>query len=129
MRKGDAVLHQHLGHVEVDAVLEGDGQGVGAVVGALRGHVHHALDAVDLLLDRRGDGVGDDLGAGAGILAVTSTVGGVISGYCASGKLKTATAPARVMTIDSTEAKIGRSMKNFESTARFSRVNSQEELL
>ena len=49
--------------------LERDGQVVGAVVGALRGHVHHALDAVDLLLDGRGDRVGDVLGAGAGIVA------------------------------------------------------------
>ena len=29
-----AVLHQHLGHVQIDAVLERDGQAVGAVVGA-----------------------------------------------------------------------------------------------
>ena len=42
-------------------------------------------------------------------------LGGVIGGYCASGRLKTATAPARVMTIDSTEAKIGRSMKKCEN--------------
>ena len=67
----DAVLHQHLGHVQVGAELEGDGQRVGAVVGALRRHVHHALDAVDLLLDRRGHGVGHDLGVGAGIVAPT----------------------------------------------------------
>ena len=33
---------------------------VGAVVGALRRHVEHVLDAVDLLLDRRGDRVGHD---------------------------------------------------------------------
>ena len=38
---------------------------VRAVVAHLRGHVEHALDAVDLLLDRRGDGVGHHLGAGA----------------------------------------------------------------
>ena len=56
-----AVLHEHLRDVEVGSGLEGDGQGVVAVVGALRGHVHHALDAVDLLLDRGGHGVGDDL--------------------------------------------------------------------
>ena len=31
-------------------------------------HVEHVLHAVDLLLDRRGDGVGHDLGVGAGIL-------------------------------------------------------------
>ena len=46
-----AVLHEHLGHVRVHAHLEGDGQVVGAVIGALRGHVHHAFDAADLGLD------------------------------------------------------------------------------
>jgi hypothetical protein len=70
LRQGEAdpVLHQDLRHVQVDAVPEGDRQVVGAVVGALRGHVHHALDAVDLLLDRGGDGLGDILRAGAGIV-------------------------------------------------------------
>ena len=63
-----AVLHQHLGHVQIDARLEGHGQDVGAVVGALRRHVHHVLDAVDLLLDRRGHGVGHHLGVGAGVV-------------------------------------------------------------
>ena len=33
----DAVLHQHLGEIEIDAGLEGDGEGVGAVVVGLRG--------------------------------------------------------------------------------------------
>ena len=66
-------------------MLEGDRQAVGAVVGALRRHVHHVLDAVDLLLDRRGHGLGDHLGAGAGILAVTDTFGGEIGGYIAIG--------------------------------------------
>ena len=42
-------------------------------------------------------------------------LGGVIGGYWASGRLNAATAPARVMTIDSTEAKIGRSMKKCEN--------------
>ena len=72
----DAVLHQHLGHVQVGAQLEGDRQRVGAVVGALRRHVEHVLDAVDLLLDRRGHGVGHHLGVGPGIAGVTCTVGG-----------------------------------------------------
>src|SRR5437763_917249 len=47
--------------------------------------------------------------------AETSTVGGVISGYCATGNVQTATPPASVMTMDSTEAKIGRSMKKREN--------------
>ena len=65
---GDAVLHQHLGHVDVGADLERHVQGVGAVVVALRRHVHHLLDAVDLLLDRRGHGVGHHLGVGPGVV-------------------------------------------------------------
>ncbi len=65
-RQGHAVLHEDLGHVQVHVVLEGHVQAVLAVVGALRGHVHHALDAVDLLFDRRRDRLRDVLGAGAG---------------------------------------------------------------
>src|SRR5262245_32343434 len=38
-------------------------------------------------------------------------VGGVMSGYCATGSENSATLPARVTMIDSTEAKIGWSMK------------------
>jgi hypothetical protein len=41
-------------------------------------------------------------------------VGGVTLGYCATGRVYTATPPASVMTIDNTEAKIGRSMKKCE---------------
>ena len=63
----DAVLHQHLGHVQVGAQLEGDGERVAAVVGALRRHVDHAFDAVDLLFDGRRHAVGHDLAVGAGI--------------------------------------------------------------
>ena len=63
----DAVLHQHLRGVEIGAEREGDGDRELAVAGRLRGHVEHVLDAVDLLLDRRRDRVGDDLGGGAGI--------------------------------------------------------------
>src|SRR5262245_24187369 len=40
-----------------------------------------------------------------------------MSGYCAIGKVQTAIPPARVMMIDRTDAKIGRSMKNFENIA------------
>lgn len=38
----------------------------------------------------------------------TSTVGGVISGYWAMSNVRTAMPPASAMTIDGTEAKIGR---------------------
>ncbi len=50
-------------------------------------------------------------------MAETSTVGGVISGYCAIGSVNSAIAAASVMMIDSTEAKIGRLMKKFENKA------------
>ena len=66
-RQRDAVLHQHLGHVRVGALLERDRQAVGAVVGAARRHVQHVLDAADLLLDRRRHGVAHGLGVGAGV--------------------------------------------------------------
>src|SRR5437667_9125075 len=42
----------------------------------------------------------------------TCAVGGAISGYCATGRTSSATPPAITRTIDSTDAKIGWSMKN-----------------
>src|SRR5260221_13282855 len=53
---------------------------------------------------------------------MTMMLGGVIGGYCANGKLTTATNPARVITIDRTDAKIGLSMKKCENM----RVSGQE---
>src|SRR5271156_5079768 len=50
-------------------------------------------------------------------MAVTSTVGGVTSGYWATGSVKTATPPASTKTTERTMAKTGRSMKNREITA------------
>ena len=66
--EGHAVLHHHQGRVHVGADIEGDGQRVRAVVAHLRGHVEHALDAVDLLLDRRRHRVGHHRGAGPGVV-------------------------------------------------------------
>jgi hypothetical protein len=54
--------------VGVGTELEGDRQRHQAVGGRLTGHVEHALDAVDLLLDRRRYRLGDHLRIGAGIL-------------------------------------------------------------
>src|SRR5947199_1380959 len=45
---------------------------------------------------------------------ITWIDGGVIGGYWASGSQNSAIAPVRVMTMLSTEAKIGRSMKKCE---------------
>ena len=64
-RQRHAVLHHDQGRVQIGADVERDRERVGAVVAHLRRHVEHALHAVDLLLDRRGDRVGHDLGAGA----------------------------------------------------------------
>ena len=65
----DAVLHLHLRDIEIGADVEGHRDGEAPVGGRVRRHVEHVLDAVDLLLDRRDHGGGDDLGVGAGILA------------------------------------------------------------
>src|SRR5262245_32135353 len=48
-----------------------------------------------------------------GYVQLTCTVGGVISGYCATGRMKTAMLPASVMMTEITAAKIGRLIKNF----------------
>src|SRR5271157_755360 len=48
----------------------------------------------------------------------TTTPGGVIRGYWAMGSAKRAIPPIKVMTMDSTAAKIGRSMKNRAIMAR-----------
>ena len=66
LRLRHAVLHLHLRVVEIGAEREGDRQGQRAVRRRLREHVEHAVDAVHLLLERRGDGLGDYLRVGAG---------------------------------------------------------------
>ena len=65
--RGDAVLHQLLGLVDIDAQLEGHGDRQASVAGGGGRDVVHAVHAVDLLLDRPGHGVGQKLCRGAGI--------------------------------------------------------------
>ncbi len=62
----DAILHEHLRHVQIGAQCEGDRERVRAVIGALRRHVHGAFDAVHLLLDWRRHAVGHHLRIRAG---------------------------------------------------------------
>ncbi len=69
-RDRDAVLHQHLRLIDVGPGLEHDADRQRAVAGRLRDHVEHVVDAVDLLLDRRRDRLGDHLGGGARISGV-----------------------------------------------------------
>ncbi len=45
-------------------------------------------------------------------------LGGVICGYCAIGSVQTATPPVSTMMMDTTVAKIGRSMKKRENKVR-----------
>ena len=61
---GDAVLHEHLRPVDVGAKFKRHGERHAAVVGRLRLDIEHVFDAVDLLLERRGDRFGDGLGRG-----------------------------------------------------------------
>jgi hypothetical protein len=68
-------LDQHLGEIQVDSRLECHGQRVRAVVVGLRYHVEHVFDAVDLLLERRSHGFGDDPGIGARVIALHHDAG------------------------------------------------------
>src|SRR4029077_11093420 len=52
-RDGDAVLDQHLRGIEIGTELKGNAERHVAVARALRRHVEHVLNAIDLLLDRR----------------------------------------------------------------------------
>ena len=67
LRLVDAQLRQHLVDVGIGLDIEVDEELDHAVVGADRVHVDHVVDAVHLLLDRRGDGLREGLGVGARI--------------------------------------------------------------
>src|SRR5262245_23652969 len=49
-------------------------------------------------------------------MAVTCTVGGVISGYCAIGRVQTAASPTTSSTMENTHDRMGRSMKKAANT-------------
>ncbi len=66
-RAGDPVLHQHLREVDVHPDLESDDERIAAVGGAVGLHIDHAVDAVDLLLDRQSDGVDHSASARPGV--------------------------------------------------------------
>ena len=86
-------------------------------------HVQHVLDAVDLLLDRRGDGVGDRLGVGAGVVGGDDDGGRRdLRDTARSAASKIDSAPTITVTIEITAAKTGRSMKkcaNFNARTPF----------
>ena len=64
---GDAVLNEHLREIDVDARLEHDVDRHASVACRLRRDVEHVVDAIDLLLDGRGHGLGDHVRRRAGI--------------------------------------------------------------
>src|SRR5205823_10336428 len=66
-RNSDAILHQYLRRIEIGAELKRDAEGHVAVARALRRHVEHVLNAIDLLLDRRRNRFRYHLRIGAGI--------------------------------------------------------------
>ncbi len=53
-----------------------------------------------------------------GYWPVTLMIGGAISGYCAIGRRKKETAPRITNAIETTQAKIGRSMKKCDKRIR-----------
>ena len=65
-RDRDAILHQNLRLIDVGAGLEDGVDRHRAVAGRLRNQIDHVVDAVDLLLDRRGDRLRNHLGGSAG---------------------------------------------------------------
>jgi hypothetical protein len=112
---GDAVAHVVGGVVDVAVQRELDGH-AGTAVTAGRGDPLDALDAGDLLLDRLGDAVLDDLGRGPGIgLVLIETTGGSTSGSSRTGRKKKAAAPMTHRTMAATAAKTGRRTATSES--------------
>jgi hypothetical protein len=64
-----------------------------------------------------------------GYAAVTDTVGGVISGYSATGKFISVITPANIISSAITKANIGRLIKNFDMAAYFCFVDSNTGLI
>src|SRR4051812_42091249 len=56
-------------------------------------------------------------------MALTTTAGGAMVGYCSMGRLKAAMPPASMMTMARTQANTGRSMKNFDKPILFLRFH------
>ena len=107
-----AGLHEHQRGVDVGADLEAHGERVLPVVRAGGRHVDHALHAVDLGFDRLADRVGHGLGARPGIRwrsPGSSAARSADTGRSAA--TTTQASPEITITMDSTQAKIGRSMK------------------
>jgi hypothetical protein len=92
--------------------IEGDLDGHGAVIGVDGLHVDHVVHAVDLLLQRRGHGLlhADRIGARCRWRR-TSTMGGVMLGYCSVGRPPRETTPIMTIKMAITMATMGRLTK------------------
>ena len=89
-----------------------------AIAGRVRRQIDHVFDAVDLLFDRRDHGSGNDIGVGAGILPGHGDGRRRDLRILRDRQAENATPPRITKTIDTTEAKIGRSMKKCEIRMR-----------
>ena len=108
----DAVLHVDGGDVLIARDVERHGDLADAAVRAGRGHVEHALDAVDGLLERRGDRRFNRLGVRARVDGDhTDTVGGATSGYWAIGMTGSPARRRARSPASRRVARIGRRMK------------------
>src|SRR3954464_961702 len=58
-----------------------------------------------------------------GEIALTTTAGGAMVGYSPTGRLRAAIPPDSMMTMARTQAKTGRSMKNFDKPILFLRFH------
>ena len=67
LRGVDAVLNVDCGEIGITIQIEGDNDIARAIVAAGRGHVLHALSAINLLLERNCDGAFDRLRAGPNV--------------------------------------------------------------
>ncbi len=102
--------------VGIGSACEQDGQGHRARAVRGRLHVDHAFDPVDLLLQWGRDGFGDRLSAGTRIGRRNHHFGGDDFRILRDRQHPHRDQPASKMTIETTVAKIGRSMKNFDIT-------------
>jgi hypothetical protein len=107
----EPVLHLDGGDVLVDADVEGRGDPGDPVAGAVRGEVQHPLDAVDLLLNRRGGGLGHRHRVGPRVGRRDQDLRGGDLRVQTDRQQEEADPPIISISSASTVAKIGRPMK------------------
>jgi len=114
----DAVVDVERGLVDVGADVERDLDLDHAVRRRVAAHVEHAFDAVDRVLERRGHGLLEHLRRRAGVDRAHADHRRRDLGVLRDRSTRIAARPASTMKIDSTTAKMGRSMKKRENMGR-----------